>query len=68
MFLPNGKSLITACLTVPSASIRKEPLNATESPNNTSKSFEICLLKSATNGNLTLPIPPFSTAVSLHAK
>ena len=34
----------------------------------TSKSFEICFVISATNGNLTLPIPPFSTGVSLHAK
>ena len=68
MFLPSGKSLITACLTVPSLSIKKEPLNATESPNKTSKSFEICFVISATNGNLTLPIPPFSTGVSLHAK
>src|SRR5574344_622795 len=68
MFLPSGKSLITACLTVPSLSIKNEPLSATDSPNNTSKSFEICLFKSATNGYLTLPIPPFSTGVSLHAK
>ena len=53
MFLPSGKSLITACLTVPSLSIKKEPLKATESPNKTSKSFEICFVISATNGNLT---------------
>ncbi len=30
MFLPSGKSLITECLTVPSASIKNDPLSATD--------------------------------------